>query len=123
LCVDCFTNAATSAIDVATLSAPSLPLLLHRLRSKRPRRRRAQGLDIRTLHCALASPGGSASPRLCVQELTLMIFDSIAMIFESVIKTFDSITMIFDSVIMTFEPSIKIFDFVVMIFESSIKIL
>jgi hypothetical protein len=67
----------------------------------------AWGLDTGMLHCILASLGGSASPRLYVRKLTLMIFDSIA--------------MIFDFVIMTFEPSIKIFDSVVMTFESTIK--
>jgi hypothetical protein len=46
--------------------------------------------------------------------------DSVALIFESVIKMFDSIAMIFDFVIMTFEPSIKIFDSVVMTFEFTI---
>jgi hypothetical protein len=104
-----------NSIRVATPSTPSPPLLLHQLRSERPRRCRARGLDIGTLHCALASLGGSTSPRLCARKLTLMIF-------ESVIKTFDSIAMIFDSIIMTFEPSIKIFDSIVMTFESSIKI-
>jgi hypothetical protein len=94
-----------------------------------------RGLDIGTLHCALALIGGLTSPRLYVWEFIAMIFDSVIMIFESVIKMFDSIAMIFgsvikmfdsiamifDFVIMTFEPSIKIFDSVVMTFEPSIK--
>jgi hypothetical protein len=49
------------SIRVATPSAPSPPLLLHRLRSERPRRRRTRGLDIETLHGAFASLGGSPS--------------------------------------------------------------
>jgi hypothetical protein len=79
-------------------------------------------VDIGTLHCALASLGGSASPRLCVRELIAMIFDSVAMIFESVIKMFDSVAMIFESVIKMFDSIAMIFDSVIMIFEPSIKI-
>jgi hypothetical protein len=72
-----------------------------------------ESFDVGTIHCALASLGGSTSSRLCVWGLVIMIFDSVIMIFGSVIK-------IFDSVIMIFEPSIKKFDpAIVMIFDPS----
>jgi hypothetical protein len=81
--------------------------------------RQTRSPSMRTCHRGFVSLGarrhafsnarGSTSPLLRVRELTLMIFDSIAMNFKSAIKTFDSIAMIFDSVVMTFESSIKIF--------------
>jgi hypothetical protein len=56
---------------------------------------------------------GSTSPRLCVRKLTLMIF-------ESVIKIFDTIFMTFESSIKTFDATVdKIFKFAIMAFDSA----
>jgi hypothetical protein len=61
----------------------------------------------------LAFVCGSSSP-------SIKIFDSVAMIFESVIKIFDTIFMTFESSIKTFDAAVdKIFKFAIMAFDSA----
>jgi hypothetical protein len=106
-----FINCGPSDLATAVLGASTSGLsIVHSPRSgARPSRTRRR---------AFSNARGSKSPRLYVRELTLLIFDLIAMKFESVIKTFDSIAMIFDLITMNFESVIKTFNSIAMIFDS-----